>query len=104
MQHALPGRLRLRAPEVYRRADVAEQIVRRAGSVVGVLAVKVDTKTATMLVRFAPETRIDSIADAIADALSEAGTEAIVPVSERAAPRPRAPPAGGRGRGSCAAT
>ncbi len=85
VQHVLPGRLRLRAPEVYRRADLAERVEQRAGSVGGVLSVKVDPRTATLLIRYERDLTPTSIAAAIAEALAAA----FAPASETRAAHPR---------------
>lgn len=88
VEHSLPGRIRLRAPEVYRQQELAARLDERARRVAGVVAVKIDTRTATLLVRFEPHICSEEVVAAIAAALSDA---------EHARARPEVPRASRRG-------
>jgi Ca2+-transporting ATPase len=87
IQHALPGRLRLLAPQVYRRADVAASLEDRAQRITGVLSVKAHARTATVLLELEATARADEIAEAVAARLAEIELELPPPLTPRAVVR-----------------
>ncbi len=83
VRHALPGRLRLLAPRVYRRTDVAASLEARARRITGVIAVKAHARTATILLQLEPTVNADEIAEAVARRLAEIELEPPEPSKRR---------------------
>jgi Ca2+-transporting ATPase len=71
VQHALAGRLRLLAPRLYRRTDVAASLKDRARRITGVISVKAHARTATVLLQLDPTARANEIAETLAARLAE---------------------------------